>query len=538
MVQAGALPKPISEGGIDAAIMLHRQGHLDQAARIYDVIIAANPDESDALNLLGLVRHQQGRNVEALRLIGAALERAQQSQDIRNNFALVLAALGRREEALAQFEQVLAVNGRHINALNNRADTLAQLKRDEEALAAYRRLLDVQPDHVGALNESGGLNTRLGRPHAALVCYDRALAIAPAAELHVNKGTVLRALNRDDEALASFAAATALRPDYAEAFWNASLIRLRRGDFAAGWRDYEWRWRKADWAGRERNFSAPLWRGDEGIAGKTILLHAEQGFGDTIQFVRYAPLVAARGATVVLECQPQLKSLLHRLDGVAQVIAAGETLPRFDLHCPLLSLALAFKTELATIPSGVPYIRPQAERAAKWRDRLPSNGGPRVGICWAGSSAHLNDRNRSIPLDRFAKLFAVAGADFVSLQKEASAAEGAILSAHNVAHSAAEFEDFADTAAVVATLDLVISVDTSVAHLAGAMGRPVALLLPFSPDFRWLLDRLDSPWYPTMRLFRQPVLGSWDDVIASVRHELVEQVRRHASVPLRQVTAE
>ncbi len=529
-MQSGAQPQ--SENSIAAAVTLHRQGQFDQAARIYGAILAANPDQPDALNLLGLIRHQQGRNIEALQFIGAALERAEQSLDIRNNFALVLGALGRQEEALAQFERVLAVNDRHINALNNRAETLARLKRDEEALAAYRRVLEVQPDHLGALNECGGLNMRLGRPEAALASYERALGIAPAVELHVNKGTALRALNRDDEALASFAAALALRPDCAEARWNASLVRLRRGDFAAGWRDYEWRWRKADWTGRERNFSVPVWRGEGAIAGKTVLLHAEQGFGDTIQFVRYAPLVAARGATVVLECQPQLKSLLEGLDGVARVIAAGEMLPPFDLHCPLLSLPLAFGTEFATIPSGVPYIRPHAEPVAKWRDRSPSNGRPRVGLCWAGSGAHLNDSNRSIPFDRFGKILTVAGADFVSLQKQVTAAESALLSAHNVAQPAAQFEDFADTAAVIATLDLVISVDTSVAHLAGAMGKPVALLLPFSPDFRWLLDRVDSPWYPTARLFRQPALGAWDVVLARVRHELIENVRRHASAAL------
>jgi hypothetical protein len=355
------------------------------------------------------------------------------------------------------------------------------------------------------------------------------LAIASAAELYVNKGTALRALIRDDEALASFAAA--VRPDCAEAHWNAALIRLRRGDFATGWRDYEWRWRKADWAGRRRSFSAPLWRGDEPIAGKTMLLHAEQGLGDTIQFVRYAPRVAERGTTVVLECAPQLKGLLQGLDGIAHVIATGEALPPFDLHCPLLSLPLAFRTELATVPSAVPYIRPPAEGAAKWRGRLPSNGRPCVGLCWAGSNAHLNDRNRSIALDRFAKIFTVGGVDFVSLQKDASAADAAILSAHNVALPAVQFADFADTAAVVGMLDLVISVDTSVAHLAGAMGKPVALLLPFSPDWRWMLDRADSPWYPTMRLFRQATLGAWDGVIARVCDALAEVVSRPRIVP-------
>lgn len=521
MTAAGAELWSRPENEIGQAVALHRQGRLDEAARLYSAIIAALPDRPDALNLLGLVRYQQGRNVEALRLIGAALARDGGSADVINNFALVLTTLGRQEEALAHFDKALAVMADHVNALANRADTLKRLKRDEAALAAYARLLTVQPDHLGALNESGGLNMKLDRPEAALACYDRALAIACAAELHVNKGTALRALNRDSEALASFAAAAAVRPDCAEAHWNAALVRLRHGDFGDGWRGYEWRWRKADWAGRQRNFTVPQWRGDVPVAGKIVLLHAEQGFGDTIQFVRYAPLVAERGATVVLECAPQLASVLQDVDGVARVVAAGAPLPPFDLHCPLLSLPLAFGTELATVPCGVPYIRPPAARAAMWRSRLPSTGRPRVGLCWAGSSAHLNDRNRSIALDRFGKIFTVSGVDFVSLQKEAGAAETAILSAHNAARPAAQFEDFADAAAVVAMLDLVISVDTSVAHLAGAMGKPVALLLPFSPDWRWMLDRIDSPWYPTMRLFRQSARGDWDGVIERVRDALI-----------------
>jgi tetratricopeptide (TPR) repeat protein len=529
MAQPSARPDAVSE--ISRAIALHQQGRFDEAAQLYDVILAAAPDRPDALNLLGLARYQQGRNADALRLIGAALARADKSADIINNFALVLAALGRQEEALAHFEKALAIAADHVNALANRADTLKRLKRDEEALAAYAQLLTVQPDHLGAMNESGGLNTRLGRPEAALAHYDRALAIASAAELYVNKGTALRALNRDDEALASFAAAAAVRPDCAEAHWNAALVRLRHGDFATGWRDYEWRWRKADWAGRQRDFASPPWRGRGPIAGKTVLLHAEQGFGDTIQFARYARLVAERGATVVLECQPQLKNLLQNIDGAAHVIAAGEPLPSFDVHCPLLSLPLALGTELATVPCGVPYIRPPAERTEKWRDRLPSRGRQRVGLCWAGSGAHLSDRHRSISFDQFCPILSVDGIDFVSLQKELRPLDAALLRKHDVAQPSADFADFADTAAVIAMLDLIISVDTSVAHLAGAMGKPVALLLPFSPDFRWMLDRDDSPWYPTMRLFRQTSLGAWDGVITRVRDALVEIVRRPGIAP-------
>ena len=528
MAQSGAQRQPRRAGEIDRAVALHRAGHFDEAAGIYRSILAATPDQPDALNLLGLLRHQQHRNIEALHLIGAALERAAKSTDIVNNLALVLAALGRHEEALAHFERALAIDGGHVNALNGRAGMLAQLQRHEEALAAYQRLLAVQPGHLSALNESGGLNMRLGRPEAALACYDQALAIAPAVELHVNKGTALRAMNRDGEALASFAAAVALRPDSAEAHWHASLVRLRHGDFAAGWRDYEWRWHKADWAGRRRNFSAPLWLGKQPVEGRTILLHAEQGLGDTIQFVRYAPLLAALGAKVLLAVQPQLKMLMRSIPGVSAVFGDGEVLSHFDLHCPLLSLPLAFATELATVPAKIPYLGPYRDRINAWRPRLPERGRLRIGLCWAGNPGHLNDRNRSLQLERLTQLLSISGLDFVSLQKDVVEADAAILRAHGVVELGRELTDFADTAAVLAMLDLIITVDTSVAHLAGAMGKAVALLLPFSPDFRWLLDRTDSPWYPSMRLFRQAAIGDWSAPFAQLRQELEELAHRPA----------
>ncbi len=526
MPYAGRLQS--QRNAVAQALLLHRQGRVDEAEKIYLTVLADRPDCAEALHPFGVLRHQQGRNVEALELIGTALKHAAKSADILNNYGLVLAALGRHLDALAYFEQALAICSEHINALNNRADALARLKREEDALAAYQRVLAVQPDHLGALNECGGLNRRLGRLEAAVACYDRALAVAPAAEVYVNKGTALRTMNRDREALASFVAAAALKPDCAEAHWNASLIHLRRGDFVAGWRDYEWRWRKADWAARRRNFAMPLWLGKEPIEGKTLLLHAEQGLGDTIQFVRYAPLVVRRGADVVLECQSELKALLQGIEGVGSVIARGEVLPPFDFHCPLLSLPVAFATELATIPAEWPYIRSDQQRMARWRDRVPQRGRLRVGLCWAGSSAHRNDHNRSIPLQRFASVLAVNNVDFVSLQKELSDADAETLCQHQVLQLGRQFEDFADTAAVLEMLDLVIAVDTSVAHLAGAMGKAVALLLPFSPDWRWMLDRTDSPWYPTMRLFRQAAPGDWNGPLDRICRELAALVVRRA----------
>ena len=416
-----------------------------------------------------------------------------------------------------------------VGALYDRANKLLRLKHYDEALTAFRLILTQQPSHVGALNSLGGVLTRLGRPEHALACYDQALAVAPrTVELHINKGTALVALNRFEEAMRCFLAAIAIQPERAEAHYNASLVRLRLGDFAA-WGGFEWRWRKADWADQRRNFAAPLWLGDEPIEGKTILLHAEQGLGDTIQFVRYVPLVTARGATVILESQPGLKNLLGTILGAAGVFARGEELPSFDLHCPLLSLPLAFGTELATVPRHVPYLRAQQDRVAQWRERMPANGRLRIGLCWAGSSMHANDRNRSISLSRFAALLSVPNLDFISVQKEVSETDAAILREHGVLQLGRDFTDFADTAAVVAMLDLVIGVDTSVVHLAGAMGKAVALLVPFSPDWRWLLDRTDSPWYPSMRIFRQSTIGDWDAPLQRVQQELADVARRPAA---------
>jgi tetratricopeptide (TPR) repeat protein len=506
---------------IEQALALRQGGQLTDAERLLRGILATDPTQHDARHLLGLICHQQGRNVEALQLVGAALERASRSAELLGNYGLILAALARHQEALGYFEEALSLGPRNLAALRNRAAALKRLQRFEQALAAYEAVLAFHPDDIDALNECGGLLGRLNRPADAVACYDRALAVAPRVpELHINKGTALVALNRHAEAVDSFAAAIAIDPQRAEAQYNQSLVRLRLGDFHNGWRQYEWRRKKFAGAGQGRLSATPLWLGAEPLKDKTILLLAEQGLGDSIHFVRYVPLVAARGARVILEVQSPLKTLAATIPGVALVLGDGEPRPPVDFHCPLLSLPLAFQTELATVPANIPYLRAPNERLDKWRNSVPANGRLRVGICWAGSATHLNDRNRSIALERFATLLSIPGLDFVSVQKDVSETQSALLRAHGVAQPGQQCADLADTAAVLAMLDLVISVDTSIAHLAGAMGKAVALLLPFAPDFRWMLDRSDSPWYPTMRLYRQPAIGDWDAPLLRLRQEL------------------
>jgi hypothetical protein len=269
-----------------------------------------------------------------------------------------------------------------------------------------------------------------------------------------------------------------------------------------------------------RDFAQPLWLGEFDIAGKTVLLHAEQGLGDTIQFCRYAEKVAARGASVLMEVPPALLSLLAQVEGVRQLIGRGEPLPPFDCHCPLLSLPLAFDTRSDSIPAQVPYLRSEPERVGAWRRRLGDGKLPRVGLAWSGSATHLNDTNRSIPLEDFARVVCPE-AQFVSLQKDVRAAdERVLIGRRDVRHLGSELQDFADTAAVIELMDLIVTVDTAVAHLAGAMGKAVWILLPFNPDWRWLLDRDDSPWYPSARLFRQTAHGDWSEVVARLSVEL------------------
>ncbi len=367
-----------------------------------------------------------------------------------------------------------------------------------------------------------GCWTWLNRPEQALGYYRRALAIAPGiAELHINNGTALVALNRHQDALESFSAALAIDPERAEAHYNQSLVCLRLGDFENGWAQYEWRWEKFVGAGQGRFSAAPLWLGDEPLEDKTILLLAEQGLGDTIHFMRYVPMVAALGARVVLGVQSPLKALAATAAGCHAGGRRGRAAAATRFPLSIVEPATRFQNRSRRRAGNhLPYLRAPEERLTTWRGRVPANGRLRVGICWAGSATHLNDRNRSIALARFATLLTVPGLDFVSAQKETSEAERALLRASGVVQLGSDCTDFADAAAVLSQLDLLISVDTSVAHLAGAMGKAVALLLPFAPDFRWLLDRTDSPWYPTMRLYRQPAIGDWETPLGRLRQEL------------------
>jgi tetratricopeptide (TPR) repeat protein len=503
-------------------LVLRRLARPGEALASFDQALAIKPDTAEAQFNRGNVLQDLGRPAEAVASFEATLEIKPDHVGALNNRGLALLGLQRPAEALASFERALAIQPDHARALNNRGNTLQALHRPGEALASYDRALAIRPGYAEALYNRGTVLRALRRPVDALASFDQALAIDPS---HVdalnNRGIVLRDLDRPHEALASYDRALALAPGYAEAHSNRSCVALLLGDFERGFEEFEWRWRVPEIAPWRRDFAQPLWRGDTPLEGRTILLHAEQGFGDAIQFVRYVPLVAARGAAVVLEVPLPLTDLFARVAGAARVVGRGDELPPFDCHCPLLSLPLAFRTRLETIPATVPYVSAAPDRVLKWQPRLPPTGLRRVGVAWAGNANFKGDETRSIGLARLSRLFAAAGIAFVSLQRDLRDGDRDILRGYpNVIHLGDTIEDFSDTAAIMSELDLVISSDTSVAHLAGALGRPVWVLLQYVADWRWLRERGDNPWYPTARLFRQPQLDDWESVVRQVERAL------------------
>jgi tetratricopeptide (TPR) repeat protein len=503
------------------ALRAHRLGHLDEACRLYDAVLQYRPTDFDALHGLGEIHFARGRVDTALALFQAALRADDSRAEGFASLGLAFHTLGQFDRAMTSYDQGLRLDSDNAELRNRRGVALLERNRPHEALADFQRVLGGAPAHLGALGNLGNVFLKLNRLEAALEVYDRALTVAPDnAQLLTNRAVALRRLDRPQEALMSASRALLARPDFVQARFVESVARLTLGDFAGGWRGYESRWAVGLLAAQRRRFAAPLWLGEETLDGKTILLHAEQGSGDTIQFVRYAPLLAARGAKVILEVQRELVRLLSPTPGVTTVIARGAPLPPFDCHCPLLSLPLAVGTELTTIPADIPYVAADAHTVSAWRPRLPARL-PRIGLVWAGARIHDNDVNRSIALATLRPLLELRDIAFIGLQHELREGDAAFLeSCGNVLSLGADFQDFADTAAVVAQLDMVIAVDTAVAHLAGAMGKPLVLLLPFAADFRWLRERQDSPWYPTARLFRQPSFGDWDSVVALVRQEL------------------
>jgi len=426
------------------------------------------------------------------------------------------------EEAGERFQRCLSIQPRVPEAHNNSAVCLLKLQNPLLALHHADTAVQLKPDYAEAWSNRGNALHDLRRHEEALASYDRSIELKPDyAEAWSNRGNTLKELRRHVEALASHDQSIGLKPGYGDAYWNKSLDLLRIGDFDQGWQLYEWRWRYDKFTSTQRHFSQPLWLGDTPLEGRTLLLHSEQGYGDSIQFCRYTRLVKRLGAKVVLEVEPPLVELFTTLEGVDEVVGKGKMLSDFDYHCPLLSLPLALKTVVATIPHDVPYLHVSRAKREQWTRHLSlSRDKPSVGIVWSGDPKHKNDHNRSICLESMLKFFSDK-LDWVCLQRDLLPEDCSLLEAVGIRDHSAKLKDFSDTAGLISQLDLVISVDTSVAHLAGALGKPVWVLLPYVPDYRWMWDREDSPWYPSMRLFRQSTEGDWDKVISRINEELV-----------------
>ena len=434
------------------------------------------------------------REREAVRMFAEALEQHNK---------------GELAEAVNGYGQALRLDPSLPDIYNNLGVALRALGKREAAVACYRRSLALKSDSAGTFTNLGNVLREIGRLEIAAASHRRAVELSPeSAETHYNLGLVLRDMGEIDGALEAFAKTLEINPDHVGCHWDRALSLLQKGELKEGFEEYEWRW-KLD-RSPPRGFTQPLWDGAD-LGGKTILLHQEQGFGDMIQFARYIPMVKEKGGTIIVETQPELNRLFSAIEGIGQVINAGSQLPDFEVYAPMMSLARIFGTTLQTVPATVPYLKAPDAHAAQ----LPAALGPerKIGIAWAGNREHRNDANRSIPFTRFIELMGAPETTLYSLQAGPAAADIAANGCEAfVVNLGPRIKDFADTAAVISQLDMVVTVDTAIAHLAGALGKPAWVVLPYAGDWRWLLGRDDNPWYPTMRLFRQDAPGAWEPV--------------------------
>jgi tetratricopeptide (TPR) repeat protein len=512
---------------LERALAHQREGRLADAERAYEQVLRQHPNHFDALHMLGVVALQTQRPERAVELITKALPQKPTIAAAHNHLAKALADLGRFEDALASYDTVITLRPSFSDAYIGRASVLRHLERLDEALATCDQAIALRPDVALAYICRALILRSMQRPEDALASCDKAIATQPElAETWDRLGAALRDMNELEEALAVFEIAITQWPDFASAHMNAGMSYLQLGRADPGWSLYDWR-NKHGGPVAGRTWPKPRWHGDESLAGKTLLVWSEQGLGDTIQFCRYATLLESCGARVVLSVQSRLCALLKGLGSTIEVIAEKDAPPKFDLHCPLLSLPLACGTTIKSIPSVVPYLVPEPERVMRWRQRLGSEGF-KVGICWQGSKLPI-DVGRSFPLGLFHGISRISGVRLISLQKGPGSEQLTTMPAGMTVETLGEEFDagpdaFVDTAAVMQSLDLVITSDTSIAHVAGALARPTWVALKQVPEWRWLLGREDSPWYPTARLFRQKKRGDWEDVFERLRVELLRML--------------
>lgn len=540
---------------LEKAIEWHRQGRVKEACAVYERVLREEPQHAAALQWLATAQAQGGDLVAAMDLYGRALKIHPNYAEAHANRGNVLRYLSRYTEALESFDRAIQLRPDYAEADNNRGITLRDMQRLEEALLSHDRALEIRPDYGHAWKCRGLVLGDLKRFTEALTCHDRAIELCAEdaqafkyrgnvlyrlkrfeeavqsytqaitlrpgdAEAFYNRGLPLRELLRLEEAIESCERAIQIRPDYAEPWWNQAEMRILAGDYEQGWPMLAWRWRSREYGKVMRALDRPLWDGVENLRGKTLLITLDGGFGDTLNFCRYAPGLAALGIQVIMEVQCGLLELLRGSFPTLQVIANGEDLPAFDWHCPMMNLPGLSNPSLNGIPAEIPYLQTSADKVREWQGKLEPKVRPRIGLVWSGSLDHSNDPQRSMPVERMFELMSL-DAEFHCLQKHIRDSDREALRQMPIRTWEADVDAFAETAALVMAMDLVISVDTSVAHLAGGLGKPVWVLLPYVPDMRWLLGRQDSPWYPSvMRLFRQTESRTWPKVILRAKSEL------------------
>jgi tetratricopeptide (TPR) repeat protein len=554
--EALRLKPDFAQAHCNLGLALAAQGRLEEAVTHYQDALQLNSRYAEAHINLGVARTEQGRLDEAVTCFQEALRIAPNFAEAHHSLGCALQRQGKLDEAVRYFQRAIQLKPDYAPAYNDLGYVLERQDKFDDAVYCYQQALRINPHYAEALDNFGNALDRLDRLEEAIGCYQQALAIKPDCPETLNDlATVRTRQGKFDEALAVYDRALSLKPGLGAALLNRSLLQLLLGNFEQGWTDFDWRSKQPGIDRRE--FAQPLWDGSA-LNGRTILLSAEQGLGDTMQFIRYVPLVKQRGASVIVECQPVLVPLLKCFAVIDHLLAQGSTPPPFDVHAPLLSLPVIFRTCLESIPAMVPYLRADHHLVEHWKRELPkcnvrrsmvdvripaSNLASRplrltrpfqIGIAWQGNPTYRHDRQRSIPPTHFERLSKVDGARLISLQKKPMAAQSFISPARtsNIEHRTSNsFLDFApsldeksgafmDTAALMMSLDLVISSDTAVAHLAGALGIPVWLALSLVPDWRWRLEREDSEWYPTMRLFRQTRRGQWGDVFDRIAEQL------------------
>jgi len=543
-------------------ILLYEAGQIEAALSFFDSAIENNPAHAEAYNNRGNTLRELKLYEEAIRNYDWAISCRSGYAEAHNNKAVTLAVLGRVQESIDSYHRAIFFKNDYFQAFNNLGNALCLMEKFEEAIECCKEAIRIAPDHVDSYNNLGNALCNTKDFNAALKAYNQALSLAPqSAQSYSNRSVALAELHRYDEAIKSAETAIGLDPSFSaphnnkanalacmgefsaalESYeraielvpsdpnphMNLAYFCLSMGDYERGWREHEWRWRATP-AHRRRSFSQPLWLGDFDIANRTILLHAEQGFGDTIQFCRYVRSVADKGARVILQVQTPLKRLLSQLSGVSEIYGEEESLPGFDFHCPLMSLPHAFGTGLETVPCHAQYLSAGTEETDYWHSLLGPKTRPRIGLAWSGNPNQKNDHNRSAQLQDILPLLD-SNTQFVVIQRDVKDYEKDLIKQlSNVVFFEDRPDDFSHTAALVANVDMVISVCTSAAHLSGAMGKPTWVMLPKNADWRWLRDRSDSPWYPTIRLFRQGEIGSWESLVSDMNIELRKKLSEPA----------